>query len=348
MAFEVDFLGVGQGERSADAIALRFGDPITGRQTVMVIDGGTRESGEQLVDHVQRHYSTKRVDYVVLTHPDADHASGLAVVLDKLEVGTLVMHKPWDHAREIRSMFAHDRIAVGNLEGRLERALQNAKDLEVIANRKRIAIVEPFAGVATPDGSILVLGPTEPYYQSLICKFRSTPEAKESLILKAFRAAEEGLAWVKETLHFETLTDDGETTAENNSSAIILINDGVHRLLFTGDAGIPALTAALNFADESGNPIQGLRCLQVPHHGSRRNIGPSILNQLGGTKQAFVSCCKDGAPKHPSQRVVNALVRRGVNVYTTCGSTIRTWEGYPARAGWAPVTPRPFVETFQE
>src|SRR5438477_6112421 len=106
MAFEVDFLGVGQGERSADAIALRIADPSApSGQRVMVIDGGTQDSGEQLVDHVQSYYGTKHVDYVVLTHPDADHASGLTVVLDKLNVGTLVMHKPWEHANEIRSMF---------------------------------------------------------------------------------------------------------------------------------------------------------------------------------------------------------------------------------------------------
>jgi len=351
MAFEVDFLGVGRGERSADAIALRITDATapTG-QRVMVIDGGTQDSGEELVAHVQSYYGTKYVDYVVLTHPDADHASGLTVVLDKLSVGTLVMHKPWEHANEIRSMFFNDRIPISRLEGKLERALQNAKDLEVIANRKRIPIVEPFAGVGNASGSFLVLGPTEQYYQSLICDFRSTPQAKESPMLQALRAAaEKGLEWVSETLQFETLTDGGVTSAENNSSAIILVSDGQNRLLFTGDAGIPALLQATGFADSSGNAVTGLKCLQVPHHGSRRNLGPSVLDRLSGTDKAFVSCCKDGAPKHPSQRVINALVRRRAEVFTTCGKSIRWADGFPARDGWtAAAVPRQFVGSFQE
>lgn len=349
MAFEVDFMGVGQGERSADAIALRFGDLSSPQsQTVMVIDGGTQESGEQLVEHIQRYYGTKRVDFAVLTHPDADHASGLSVVLEKMEIGTLLMHRPWEHAAEIRSMFVNNTIAIGRLEDKLQRALQNAKDLEVIATRRRIQIVEPFAGIKTSDGSIQVLGPTERYYQSLICDFRNTPAAKESLIAKAFRAVEEGVSWVKETLHFETLTDEGVTSAENNSSAIVLITDGADRLLFTGDAGIPALSAALDYAQASGNRIDGLRCFQVPHHGSRRNLGPTVLNRLTGMKAAYISCCKDGAPKHPSQRVINALIRRGANVYSTCGTTHCAREGAQGRQGWNPAAARQFVESFQE
>jgi hypothetical protein len=48
MAWEVDFLAVGEGEKSGDAIAFRFGN-LTGsreEQKVMVIDGGTLEAGE--------------------------------------------------------------------------------------------------------------------------------------------------------------------------------------------------------------------------------------------------------------------------------------------------------------
>ena len=48
---EIDFLPVGPGSRSADAIAIRYGnlwssDPT--RQWVVVIDGGTKEGDEAL------------------------------------------------------------------------------------------------------------------------------------------------------------------------------------------------------------------------------------------------------------------------------------------------------------
>ena len=53
---EIDFLPVGNGDKSGDAIAVRYGYP--GNYKVMVYDGGTKESGEALVEHIRKHYGT--------------------------------------------------------------------------------------------------------------------------------------------------------------------------------------------------------------------------------------------------------------------------------------------------
>jgi len=45
----------------------------------LCVDGGTKESDQALVDHIKKYYGTSCVDYVVNSHPDADHASGLSV-----------------------------------------------------------------------------------------------------------------------------------------------------------------------------------------------------------------------------------------------------------------------------
>src|SRR5687768_13513744 len=98
MAYEVDFLPVGDGERSGDAIAVRFGnlnDP--NQQYVVVIDGGFTDTGMELVTHIKKFYNTTHVDLVISTHPDSDHAAGLSVVLSELTVSQLWMHKPWEH-----------------------------------------------------------------------------------------------------------------------------------------------------------------------------------------------------------------------------------------------------------
>ena len=87
--------------------------------------------------------------------------------------------------------------------------------------------------------------------------------------------------------------------------------------------------------------------MQVPHHGSRRNVGPTILNRTKA-QIAFISVCKQGAPKHPSQRVVNAVTRRGAKVYKTTGQNIRHHFGAPPRAGYTELTPLPLVEDFDE
>ena len=51
MAYEIDFLPVGDGSKSGDAIALRYGNLTdSSQQTVVIIDGGYSDDGEALVE----------------------------------------------------------------------------------------------------------------------------------------------------------------------------------------------------------------------------------------------------------------------------------------------------------
>lgn len=371
MAYEVDFLPVGNGEKSGDAIAVRFGDLLSGdrsKQFVMVIDGGTKESGQSLVDHIKAYYKTTRVDLVVNTHPDGDHASGLAVVLEQLTVDQLWMHLPWEHSEDIHHLFHDGRITPGSLSERMRAALQNAKDLEAIARRKGIPIVEPFAGEGgTALGcTVRVLGPNVEYYQSLLPDFRSTPEKRQAasiaeMMMKAAFNAAGGVATmaqrVIESFGIETLEDpeDDATSAENNSSAIIWLQIGDKQLLFTGDSGVPALERANDWATWNGIVLADSCFHQVPHHGSRRNIGPSILDRILGLKRlsddpdktAFVSASKD-APKHPSRKVTNAYRRRGARVITTEGASIWHHGGeVPSRSDYSAAQVVPFYPVVE-
>jgi len=352
MPFEADFLPVGDGERSGDAIGVRFGNLQGERnqQTICVVDGGTKESGEKLVEHIQHYYNTSHVDIAFCTHPDSDHASGLCVVLETLSVGMLVMHRPWEHSEDICHLFDDPKITPDKLAGRMERNLLAARNLEKLAQEKRIPIVEPFAGTANSDKSILVLGPTKDYYQSLLPTFRDMPELVEapSMVQKIGQFMESAVTWVAETMHIETLVDPApdEVSSENNSSAIILFQVDGQKFLLTGDAGTDALERAIKFAELQGISIEKVRFFQVPHHGSRRNIGPTILNQIK-PETAFISVAFKGAPKHPSKRVTNALLRRGAKVYVTQGTGIL--HSYPhARANWGPAPVVPFYSQVED
>lgn len=352
MAFEVDFLPVGDGERSGDAICVRFGNLQGDRnqQTICVIDGGTKESGEKLVEHIRLYYNTDRVDYVFCTHPDSDHASGLCVVLDSLSCGTLVMHRPWEHSEDICHLFDDPKINPDKLAGRMERNLFAAHSLEKLAQEKKIPIVEPFAGTANDDKSIVVLGPDKDYYQSLLPTFRDMPELAEqpSLVQKVGQFVESAVQWAAETMHIETLVDPpaDEVSSENNSSAIILFQIDGNKVLLTGDAGTEALGRAIHFAASQAISVENLRFFQVPHHGSRRNIGPTILNHVK-PETAFISAAAKGAPKHPSKRVTNALLRRGAKVYVTQGAGLL--HSYPhSRPNWRPAPVVPFYSQVED
>lgn len=364
MGYEVDFMAVGDGERSGDAICLRFGNLYGQRneQFVMVIDGGTQESGEALVEHIRKHYGTKRVDLVVSTHPDNDHVSGLRPVMEQLDVGRLWVHLPWMHAPDVRAIM--EGRSDKKLKDAVKKSLDTANELVSIAKKKGVHIDEPFSDVNLPfsDLGIRVLGPSTAYYRSLLPQFRDIPReiAQPGIVQRAFGAVSEAIKWVAESWHIETLTDPDpadETSAENNSSVILTIECDGKRLLFTGDAGCSALTHASRTAQALGISLPSCSLVQVPHHGSRRNCGPTVLNEILGpkyqepasAKTAFVSAAKE-APKHPARKVVNAFHRRGAKdrVYATQGRCIRHHHDAPERAGWTPITTLPFYEQVEE
>ena len=110
------------------------------------MDGGYADDGQKLVDHIREYYGDPSyIDYVVLTHPDADHASGLATVLNEFSVGRLWMNRPWEHVEELMPRFERyqDR---DRLIARLKRDFPKAAELEEIANDKGIAINDAFLG----------------------------------------------------------------------------------------------------------------------------------------------------------------------------------------------------------
>lgn len=350
MAYQIDYIPVGDGERSGDAIALRFGN-LSGpreQQSVVVIDGGFKESGELLVNHIKTHYGTEHVDLAISTHPDSDHASGLCVVLEKLSVGQLAMHRPWEHADKIKNFFKDGRITASGLEERLEKSLQHASDLEALANKKGITIVEPFQGITGFNGTVHVLGPSQEYYQTLLAGFRSTPEPISSLSIFApiQKVAQEVAKQIQDFLHIDLLDDDEDTTsAENNTSTIILFNIDGHKLLFTGDAGKTALLNAVSYIEALGTPLTDLNFLDVPHHGSKRNINSKIMKKIKA-QTAFVSASND-SPKHPAKKVTNALQKHGANVFVTKGISLLHHHNAPDR-GWNAAQAEPFHNIVEE
>ncbi len=182
------------------------------------------------------------------------------------------------------------------------------------------------------------------------CDFRRMPATKigaTSLLESLLKGAQEGMRFIAETFNIETLDDSGETSAENNSSVILLVTVGESRLLFTGDAGIPALTAAVDFANSRGIDLATLAFLQVPHHGSKRNIGPTILSRILAPT-AFISASRNGSPKHPAKKVVNALIRRNAKVYATQGKGLCHPRCVVPRPGWSSAQALPFYDQVEE
>lgn len=346
MGFEIDYIPVGDGERSGDAIILRYGNLHGSRDEykIVVIDGGTLETGKEIVQHIRQYFDTDIVDYVFSTHLDMDHISGLRIVLKEMEVRYLLMHIPWEHAEETTDLYK-ETLSSAELESKLQKSLDQVRDLEEIAIEKGIPIYEPFAGM-TIGNEIHILGPSKVYYQQLLCDFRDTPEAKSSIeqILKTLSKAKE---LVEDALHLDLLGDSGETSAENNSSTVILFTIDGHKLLLTGDAGIPALTAAADYAEQESISLIDLRFFHVPHHGSKHNLGSSILKRIRG-ETAYISAAEK-SEKHPSKKITNALLKNGFEgVYVTQGKTLCHSHNAPDRLGWSAASQIPWFDIVEE
>lgn len=76
----VHFIDVGQG----DAILIQ--SPIG---KTMLIDGGVKGAGDDIVRYL-REQGVTTLDYVVATHPDADHIGGLISVLDSISIENFI------------------------------------------------------------------------------------------------------------------------------------------------------------------------------------------------------------------------------------------------------------------
>ncbi len=140
--YEIDFISVDSGKKNGDAITIRVKE--NEQTTIYVIDAGTKITGQKVVDHIKKYYGTEIVDYLINTHPDLDHISGLSIVMQQLDVKQVWMHKPWEHAHEIIDDILDNRVTINSLTNRLQDSLRVAKKIEEMANEKGIKVVEPF------------------------------------------------------------------------------------------------------------------------------------------------------------------------------------------------------------
>jgi beta-lactamase superfamily II metal-dependent hydrolase len=369
MNCEIEFLPVGDGSKPGDAIVVRYGD-MSGWE-LMVIDGGNLDSGKALVSHVQDTFGYGAViSHVVVTHPDADHASGMREVLAGLTVQNLWLHMPWQFAAAVRPYFASKNWTDQGLTQELRNEYDIVGDLVALALEKKIAIQQPFAG--TSIGPLRVVSPFLEVYPYFVPQFDRTPDADQAALEQAGfwigkppgllaglfeKAAAKVQKWITESWDNERLKDGGCTSASNETSVVLYGDFGPgRRVLLTGDAGIWGLTMATCFASANMLSMQDFMLVQIPHHGSRRNVGPTILNSILGPIKpngtAPHSCAFASAPRdddtHPRKMVLNAFIRRGYKVAATQGSKIVLWGGFAARAGYGPLPTLPFATQVED
>jgi hypothetical protein len=243
----------------------------------------------------------------------------------------------------------------------LRRQYNYVSELVGLAHKQRTAIKYPFCGERV--GPFTVMSPTLDMYEGLLPQFRDTPSPDQDMLQSlghwlagiGRRVAKAILKDIPEAWGQETLREGGITSAENESCVVLLGDLGAGNILLTADAGLKALGETVTHAYQQGIALNNLWMFQVPHHGSRNNISPSMLDyiigkpvQQGQTRSAHCIISAGAADQdHPRQVVVNALWRRGLKPQVTRNGTIRFHRGLQDRAGWTTVAPMPFSTTVE-
>lgn len=358
--FEIDFLDV-ESDKSGDAIPLRYG--LNGLTHIHVVDGGFTATGQSVIDHINKYYDAPTfIDNVVVTHPDGDHAAGLKAVLEHFDVGALWMLRPWKFAGEIIHRF-DTYESVPALQRELKTVYCHLADLEEIAERRGIPILDPFQSAMI--GAFTVMAPTKARYLDLIVESQRTPEAVAEDRQGVLAALGEGVMTLAKTAVAVVRAAWGDeyfsprpTSRENEMSVVQYASLCGEKIMLTGDAGREALQEVVEFAPAAGLILPGINRFQVPHHGSRRNVSSEILDDLlgpklgyefpagSGTFTAIVSSAK-ADEHHPRKSVLRAMMHRGANVYCTEGKSVSTYKN-KSKPGWGAITPTPYPSEQEE
>lgn len=330
----------------ADSIFVRHWD--LGTPTNILIDGGYKKDHEQVVDFLNdraEESGDSTIHHLVCSHCHDDHAGGLVkLVTDRPNI-PIDMAWVHDTRSEHQTLNLQRELLLRVLDA--NRLLESVKaseqtrhDLLDALESRGISTFSPFAG--DQIGPLFVLGPSEAFFDEQYKKLDQGDQVKafNERLARAYRESLLGVNPMQIEAADAQKDLGGEPTSPENEVSTILaaIWDGKVNLL-TADAGCEGLIAAIDNPHQIAT--QNLRWMQVPHHGSRRNMNHGLVEHFTPTT-AFVSCA--GSLKHPSQKLVNALKESGSTVYSTHysvskSSWLRHSMGHVPDLGCVPAVP---------
>lgn len=274
-----------------------------------------------------------------------------------LKVRNLVMNRPWDYIDELYELVKDGRITKESLEQTLRRKYKFIDELEQLAAKKGCNIVK---GVRDSllESELKIMSPTKDFYIARIAESEKTPKMDLAVENKGFarRVCDALREWIAGIWGIDAIKDGESTSAENETSIILYVKpEGESPFLYTGDAGCMALTEALDYGDAINCKLSECDFVQMPHHGGRHNVGPSILDRLIGPKvgedvdakkTSFVSVGKNS--DHPRKCVVNAFINRGCRVFVCSTKTLCHHSGQVPDRKWVAASPEKFSEQVEK
>ncbi len=268
---EITCLDVGQG----DASLLRLPDG-----TACLVDGGSTSESKvwkYRIGQAVKYYGVRTLDYIFLSHADADHIGGVEEYLQEYEPG-----------------FAGENVHGITLKNLVLPPTAEPDDFErmrELAKEKGIQVVRMEAGAAI--GS-------RPVREDAVNQTTSSDAYAD-----VNRTAEE---WSIVCLAPDAAALTGE---RNEDSMVLLLRYGKFRMLFTGDLeGAAERRLAASKTELSAD------VLKVGHHGSKNASSEEFLARVS-PQLAVVSCGEDNPYGHPASETLERLKDAGSRILQT-------------------------------
>jgi beta-lactamase superfamily II metal-dependent hydrolase len=299
-----------------NVVQAEFGDALLLEQVTAgtthryLVDGGPVNNYEVNLKPVLQAVSAKggSLDAVLLSHIDNDHVLGLLGLFADLEQAKVSNVAPvirvgevWHNsfalvpgdpnaANQVKAAFAAAGFAMESLGASVE-GLNEGNKLRLMALQLSLPLNQPF-----PNGEIRV--ETAPVIQRDGLRLQVVGPSKPNL--ESLR--KDWLAWLKKNeAQISTGLPLAAATADdsipNLSSVCLLVTEGTHSALLTGDARgdhILENLEHLHLIPKGGTLHVDL--LKMPHHGSDRNADPEFFRRITADHYVFSANGKYGNP----------------------------------------------------
>lgn len=261
------FCDVGQG----DAVLITKG---SGQ---ILIDGGPNDKVLTCLSENMPFWD-KKIEIVALTHPEADHLSGLLAVLGKYEVDFFLTGPEGNNSAQFAELSSKIKM-------------QSSK----------LTLRNPYAGEKIKLGEI-TLESLWPEREWVMGKLES--DGLTRMILAGLQGSSLQTVLGAKTTHSNL----------NDFSLVFLLNYKNRKILLMGDAGSRVQSRMIGL-QETVSSLSGIDILKFPHHGSKTGMTEEFLEAIS-PKEAVISVGRNSYG-HPTEEALDLLEKFGVLVRRT-------------------------------
>jgi hypothetical protein len=313
-----------------DCVWIEYGEP--GDVHRLLIDGGTYPTYKALRRRIKAlHQEAPVLELLVVTHIDNDHIDGIVRLLQNPQLGVRfndIWFNGWKHLGDPGD------DALGPVQGEYLAARIGNRSLPwnkgFCGNAVAISEADKLPRLPLKgDLQLVLVSPTPAELTSLRAEWKQVVTEAEKHYPAPGSMADWLLRLGKDRLYqpdkegddslgeeapdVEKLLDaefSPDGSPSNASSIAFLLEYGETRCLFAGDAHSDVLEASIQrYLKEERLPLLRLDAFKVPHHGSRGNVSPGLLELLRCKR--FLISTNSRRYKHPDGESIARIVTQG-------------------------------------